>query len=191
MKKRVSIPTPRKQHGMIFLNNFVFLIGGSNSTSKALKTVDRYNVKKKQWSAAGELHVGVIKPTTCVFRNRYILSCCGLNEFDFISNRFEIYDSIHDGWTILKTAVNLQQKAIQFLNGGSAVAINSDVIYIFGGERNTNFQHDTDFGILINEVTEVKKKPSRVSADLIPTGGEKRIILSYAGNFKPNSAVIH
>ena len=101
-----------------------------------------------------------------------------------------MYDSINDGWTIIKTTVNLQ-KSIEFLNGGSAVAINSDVIYVFGGYRNTNFQHDTDFGILINEITEVKKKASRVSADLIPTGGDKRMILSFAGNFKPNSGVIH
>jgi hypothetical protein len=135
---------------MVFLNNFVFLIGGSNPTCKALKTVEKYNIKKKQWLPAGQLHVGVNNPTTCVFKNRYILSCCGMNEFDFISNRFEVYDSINDGWSILKTAVNLQQKAINFLNGGSAVVINSDVIYVFGGTRSTDFQHDTDFGILLN-----------------------------------------
>lgn len=72
---------------MIFLNNYVFLIGGINPNAKALKTVDKYNVKKKQWSSAGALHVGVVNPTVCAFKNRYILSCCGLNEFDFISNR--------------------------------------------------------------------------------------------------------
>ncbi len=87
IKKRVSIPSPRKRHGMIFLNNFIYLIGGTNSTSKTLKTVDKYNVRKKQWSSAGSLHVGVVNPTVCTFRNRYILSCCGMNEFDFISNR--------------------------------------------------------------------------------------------------------
>lgn len=73
---------------MVFLNNFIFIIGGFNSTCKALKTVEKYNIKKKQWLPAGQLHVGVNNPTTCVFKNRYILSCCGMNEFDFISNRF-------------------------------------------------------------------------------------------------------
>lgn len=39
IKKRVPLPSPRKQHGMVFLNNSIFLIGGSSPTSKALKTV--------------------------------------------------------------------------------------------------------------------------------------------------------
>ena len=82
-------------------------------------------------------------------------------------------------------------KNLELLNGGSAVAINPEVIYVFGGNRNTGFQHDTDFALLINEVIEAKKKPSRVSAELVPTGGEKRAILSYAGTFKANSGVIH
>lgn len=97
---------------MIFLNNTVFLIGGSNSTAKALKTVDKYNIKTKQWSSAGALHVGVTNPTVCTFRNRYIFSCCGLNEFDFISNRFEVYDSIYDGWSIVKTATSHEHKSL-------------------------------------------------------------------------------
>ena len=152
--------------------------------------MDKYNVRKKQWSSGGELHVGVVNPTVCAFRNRYILCCCGVNEFDFISNRMEVYDSVNDGWTIVKTAVSIQHN-VEYLNGGSAVAVNPDVIYIFGGQRHTNFQHDTSLALIINEITEAKKKPSRVSGELVPAGGEKRAILSSAGTFKPNSGVIH
>lgn len=71
------------------------------------------------------------------------------------------------------------------------MAINPEVIFIFGGNRSTGFQHDTDMALIMNEIVEVKKKPSRISAELVPTGGEKRSILSYAGTFKPNSGVIH
>lgn len=91
----------------------------------------------------------------------------------------------------MKTTTSHQFKNLELLNGGSAVAINSDVIYIFGGKRHTNFQHDTDSALLISEITEVKKKPSRISAELVPTGSDKRVILSSAGSFKPNSGVIH
>ena len=77
------------------------------------------------------------------------------------------------------------------LNGGSAVEINPNVIYIFGGKRNTGFQHDQDLVLLISDVIEVKKKPSRIVGELVPTGGDKRMILSCAGNFKPNSGVVH
>lgn len=102
-----------------------------------------------------------------------------------------MYDFIFDGWTIVKTVTNNQFKSLELLNGGSAVAINSEVIYIFGGNKSTGFQQDTDLALMINEIVEVKKKPSRVSGELIPTGGEKRNILSYAGVFKPNSGVVH
>lgn len=64
---------------MVFLNNFIFVIGGSCPTSKALKTVDKYNIKTKLWSAAGNMQVGVTNPTVCTFRNRYIFNCCGKN----------------------------------------------------------------------------------------------------------------
>ena len=190
-KKRAALPTPRKSHSMVFLNNFVYLIGGANSDSKALRSVDKYNVRKKVWTSANSLHVGVTSPTVCAFRNRYILSCCGVNEFDFISNRIELYDSANDAWSVVRTALNPQLKNVELLNGGSAVAINSDVIYIFGGKRNTGFQHDVDFALFVTDLVEIKKSPSRVSAELVPTGGEKRKALSFAGSFKANSGVVH
>lgn len=44
------------------------------------------------------------KGSLSVLNSRYIFRFGGLNEFDYIDKNIEVYDSINDGWTPVRTS---------------------------------------------------------------------------------------
>jgi hypothetical protein len=47
------------------------------------------------------------KATLSILNSRYIFRFGGLNEFDYIDKNIEVYDSLNDGWTPVRTSSKL------------------------------------------------------------------------------------
>jgi hypothetical protein len=102
------------------------------------------------------------KATLSTLNSRYIFRFGGLNEFDYIDKNIEVYDSLNDGWTPVRTSSKFITQETEVLFNSFAVPINESTIYVFGGDNMNNFQTDTGYTFTVMDIKERKRKPSKV-----------------------------
>jgi hypothetical protein len=61
-------------------------------------------MKKRTWSEVSSCNYAFRRGVLAAFNSRYIFRFGGLNEFDYIDKNIEVYDSMQDGWTIVRTS---------------------------------------------------------------------------------------
>lgn len=132
---RGPLPVPRKDSALIYLNNYIYMIGGQGEGEKCSRKNYRYSLKEKKWTQICESNVALRKPTVCSMNNRYICKLGGLNEFDYINKVIEMYDTLTDRWSLVRASPRNILEEIQILEDSYAIQINDDQIYVFGGKN--------------------------------------------------------
>ena len=131
IKNLRNMPKKKYYHGCVFLNNNIYIIGGyehydrASSIPSTLKTVERYNLSKKQWQNLHGLNEARACFGQCVF-NGQIFVFGGLYNGSTLEN-IEKYDEESNVWSIyhIKLPMKLAKPGI--------VNIDNKKIYVIGG----------------------------------------------------------
>jgi N-acetylneuraminic acid mutarotase len=94
----------KRDSSLLYLNGYIYLLGGRGDNEKCSKKGYRYSIKNKKWSQICDSNVGLRSPTLCSVNNRYICKIGGLNEFDYINRTIEMYDSVTDRWSLVRAS---------------------------------------------------------------------------------------
>jgi N-acetylneuraminic acid mutarotase len=130
---------PKRDAALLYMNGFIYLIGGRGEGEKCSKKGYKYSIKDKKWSHICESNIALRKATICALKNRYICKLGGLNEFDYINKIIEIYDSVTDRWSLVRASPRNILEEIQILEDSLAIQINDDEIYVFGGKNSNKY----------------------------------------------------
>lgn len=87
-------------HSMVALSNSVYVFGGRDGTAPALTNIEKFDVKSKQWSIAGELLLGIRSMSAAVFGENIFLFG-GITENDKDSDRVQCFDTRLNTATII------------------------------------------------------------------------------------------
>lgn len=137
ISKRGQLPQAKRDFGMIYLKDCIYVIGGCNVNEPCSKKNYRYLIKQKKWQTIAESNYALRKPTICVYGDRYIFKCGGINEFKYINKGIEMYDPETNAWCIVRASARSALDEVDILEDSLAVQINDDQIYVFGG-KNSN-----------------------------------------------------
>ena len=131
IKNLRNMPKKKYYHGCIFLNNNIYIIGGyehydrASSIPSTLKTVERYDMSKKQWQNLHGLNEARACFGQCVF-NGQIFVFGGLYNGSTLES-IEKYDEESNAWSFyhIKLPMKLAKPGI--------VNIDNKNIYVIGG----------------------------------------------------------
>lgn len=96
----------RKEHASVYLNNFVYVLGGYDGTSNAfLNSCERYDLEKDEWRPIDPMLIAKCAFGACAMDNRYIFVVGG---YDGIArlNTIERYDTETQKWDMPKITLH-------------------------------------------------------------------------------------
>lgn len=105
IKKR-NMQAKRFGHSAIFLNGYVYAIGGfshrdvPNETPVTLSSVERFAVHENKWYYVASMNEARAFGGVCKIENQYIYMFGGLHDYQVLNN-IEKYDVITDTWVSL------------------------------------------------------------------------------------------
>lgn len=134
---RGPLPAARREAALLWLNGFIYLLGGRGEGEKCSRKNYRYSLREKRWSQVAESNVALRKATVCALGSRYICKLGGLNEFDYINKVIEMYDAVADKWALVRASPRNILEEVQILEDALALQVSEDQLYVFGG-RNAN-----------------------------------------------------
>ncbi|XP_052781488.1 kelch-like protein 12 [Mya arenaria] len=120
---------PRRHHAVVTIDNYIYLIGGSDpripgKVPTPTKTVYRMDPSIKVWSTVSFMNVARYSHCACAVRGRiYVFGGKGNN--DSVRESVECYDPVTDGWFYV-TSMDTPRFA-------AAAASIGKIIYVVGG----------------------------------------------------------
>ena len=131
IKNLKNLPKKKYFHGCVFLNNNIYIIGGydhydrSNAIPSTIRTVERYNISKKQWQNLHGLNEARACFGQCIF-NGQIFIFGGLYNGSTLQS-IERYDEESNVWSIyhIKLPIKLAKPGI--------INIDNKNIFVIGG----------------------------------------------------------
>lgn len=91
-KPCTTMANGRCGHSMVALTNSIYVFGGRDGTAPALTNVEKFDVKSKKWSIAGELILGIRSMSAAVVGENVFLFG-GITENDKDSDRVQCFDT--------------------------------------------------------------------------------------------------
>lgn len=79
LKQRTNLLVSKKEHAMVHLNNFIYIVGGATSTKKCTNSCHRYDIKRRTWSEVASCNYAFRRGVLAAFNSRYIFRFGGLN----------------------------------------------------------------------------------------------------------------
>lgn len=123
----------RKEHASVFLNSYVYVLGGyDGTTNQFLQTCERYDLEKDKWEPIPDMVLKKCAFGACTLNNRYIIVIGGYDgnaRLDVI----ERYDTKEQNWELLKT--NLHEP----LSNSACFSERENQLTILGGGYNHGF----------------------------------------------------
>lgn len=175
---------PRKEHATVFLDGFVYAIGGyDGNAKKMLSTCERYDLMKDEWELIDSL-----KKQKCAFaatavNNRYIYVFGGFDGRERL-NTVERYCKEDNSWSLLSfkfkfgfsnaSAIHYQDNQILIVGGGTNLGFSYDLI-IF----DTNLQKVTPISKM-SDGRDLRNKLVCVSSCLYACGGNNNLCEKYS-----------
>ena len=145
---KYKIPHKRYGHSSLYFNNKLFLIGGKNEKKIFLKECECYNIKDKIWELMPNLNYNRIKPTLCLFNEKYLYCFRGPDEeSNSYIEMLDIYN-INTGWNLIK----FEDPGHCFTScifSGSCVLDNSRIIICGGYEINKSYKEEKEYKTMI------------------------------------------
>ncbi|EGR32498.1 kelch motif family protein, putative [Ichthyophthirius multifiliis] len=130
----------RSSHSMVFLNDFIYVIGGFDENNQMTKQCEKFSLKNFKWDLAPSLNFGCASSAVCAFQNKFLFKFGGIGEDLQLSPYIECFDQERNSWVLLDPKIEkVPLNEFALLSSSSCVQINSNDILIFGGyfEDNT------------------------------------------------------
>eukprot|EP00347_Sterkiella_histriomuscorum_P004289 403361015 len=130
--KMPTMIEPRYGHSQLYLNGYVYAIGGFNHDDNqgiqpsTLQICEKYTPSDNAWSSCSDLNVPRAYAGCCPFNNESIYIFGGLNGYE-TTNTVEQYNTMLDKWTLLYIKLPIKIAKL------GAVAIDRTSILIAGG----------------------------------------------------------
>lgn len=154
-----SMNYARSNHGLIYLNNFIYSIGGILNDGKYTDKCERFDIINKNWKSICPLNHCISNMAICIFNNDSIFVFGGKVDDNFLSKSIEKYNVNIDKW--INICYKIEDPPINFrlLASSAAIQINSSQIFIFGGAyKESKKKSDQTFIFEINEIINVMEK---------------------------------
>jgi hypothetical protein len=92
---------PRSSHGVAYLQNRIYVVGGFEHKHVMTKRCERFNLKTRKWEIIAPLNYAATSLSLCTFDNKYLFKFGGIGEgYDnnLLSPYIERYDLQNDTW---------------------------------------------------------------------------------------------
>ena len=122
----------RYGHELCYINENIFIIGGSNDAEGMLVFCEKYDLTEKKSSAIASLKVKTCCGCSCLYRQQFIYLFGGLLEDKILNDCIQCYDINNDLWEVIKFELDKDEPP-QILWCSSSVQINNNQIMVFGG----------------------------------------------------------
>jgi len=162
---------PRNNHGIAYLDGFLYVVGGVSNEEGSLTTCERYGVNEgKAWEKIASLNVAAHGACVATFRERLLYKIGGKKNSRQLANTIEVYNVENNTWTVIPFQCETQFDKRNFTLPcfAAAAQINHNEILVLGGcdENGTNLVQTFIFHIDDKEssqknftVREVNKRP--------------------------------
>ena len=143
-----EMPTPHSYHGMLGMNNYIFIISGFKT-----KNVEKYDINNDTWESLADLNDSRSWPSCFGYKNKYIFVFGGLchniaNENNILIEKLDISD-IHKKWENFNFSYDNKIKLPYYFG---LLHINENSFILVGGKYNNkeNNMNDT-YRIIIDD----------------------------------------
>lgn len=82
----------RSGHGISYLNDSIFVVGGHSDVNNYLKSCERYDIESNSWQEIANLNYKVNNCCVCAFKNNYLFKFGGKLNDKEINNIIEKYN---------------------------------------------------------------------------------------------------
>ncbi len=93
--------TPRSSHCLLYMNGYIYAIGGVTNKSVFTKKCERYNPNKDEWRPIGELRKNAVASCCCSFNDRYIFKFGGILSHEQLNRYIEMYNVSTNTWQLV------------------------------------------------------------------------------------------
>jgi hypothetical protein len=132
-----SMNIGRSGHAIIYLNGYIYALGGFSEEKEFTDKCERYNIRKNTWENIAPMKVKSNNPCACTFRGKYLYKFGGKVDDNQLCNVMERYNPLVDKWSIVEFDIpkeyNYSTDAFFILSSSACVQINHNQIFVFGG----------------------------------------------------------
>jgi len=144
----------RSSHGIAYLNNKIYVVGGYGDKHIMTNKCERFNLSTLKWERVGSMNHPAASLALCSFNDRYLYKFGGIGEGleadgGVLNSYIEKYDMQEDVWEIIdptiKNANGLNSKITNefcLLSTSAAIQVAGDRIFVFGGYHEDNSGSD-------------------------------------------------
>jgi len=96
---------PRSQMGCVVMDDYLYVVGGTNRHNEVLQSVERYNFKENRWTELPPMLEPRASPSVSAVNGKiYVFGGDQINEVNFYRARTtiacaEVFDPLSNTWT--------------------------------------------------------------------------------------------
>ena len=184
---------PRSGHGIAYMNDKIYCIGGYTNDNISSVKCERYCVLSNIWEEIADLNYEANNACICSFQNRLLYKFGGKIGEKELNNMIERYCPIENMWSIVHVKSESKLNDFTLLSSSACCQINKNQIFVFGGTYEDYSQKSAQSFLLevINK-NDINKSRTlndeRYDINVIKCINEKPLI--YAEGFWNNSPII-
>jgi hypothetical protein len=134
-----SKPTARALHSSVFINGYVYILGGQGHKKEIIGSVDVFDMSFMTWKSNKPRPHGVVCPITAKFNTSVyvITTLCANNEAVYQESGvvLQAYNTVTGRWGVLEPAPHSE-------NIGASLVGHNDKLYLVGGKAKLCLQYD-------------------------------------------------
>ena len=128
-----SLTTARYFHRSVLLGDYVYVVGGKDVSGKVIASVERFDLRRRQWSSLPNMPKPVLDPAAISYGHRvYVFG--GRSADNKSLSCAQAYDTVSGNWLTLAAM-------LEVCHLGAAVSINR-CIYLVGGFSRSCLRYD-------------------------------------------------
>ena len=132
-----SMNVGRSGHAMIYLNGYIYVLGGFSDEKEFTDKCERYNIRTNIWELISSMKFKSNNPCACSFRRKYIYKFGGKVDDNQLCNVIERYSPLIDKWNLIEFDIPKEYSyapdGFVILSSSACVQVNQNQIFIFGG----------------------------------------------------------
>lgn len=133
LKQIEPMKLPRSGHGIAYMNEKIYCIGGYTNENICSKRCEKYNVSTNKWEEIANLNFEANNACVCSFQNRFLFKFGGKLAEKELNNYIEKYCPTENIWGIIHVKSNYKLNDLPLLSSSACCQINKNQIFVFGG----------------------------------------------------------
>ena len=143
-----SMLVPRSGHGMAYMNERIYCIGGYTDENVSSVKCEKYNVLTNNWEEIADLNYEANNACVCSFQNRLLYKFGGKQGEKELNNYIERYCPTENIWEIVHVKSEVKLNEFTLLSSSACCQINRNQMFIFGGTYEDYSQKSTQSFLL-------------------------------------------